>query len=141
MNSPKRLRGIEQRRATLDAERARAREDAELRRKLEYARARRPWLIAAGIAAHHRLGGQPVNYRAAVQGRDEARSQAAIADAVHQLSRPGHSFRRLALSVSGDSPGGLTVRQAVDRAEAKLAGRFPEQPAVEASIRAAIGQV
>src|SRR3984893_11312466 len=77
----KRLRGIEQRRATLDAERARAREDAELRRQLEYARARRPWLIAAGIALTTGLAASLWNFRAAGQARDEARGQAAIADA------------------------------------------------------------
>ncbi|HEY4444566.1 MAG TPA: winged helix-turn-helix domain-containing protein [Steroidobacteraceae bacterium] len=137
----RRLRGIEQRRAAFDAERARAREDAELRRKLDYARARRPWLIAAGVALTAGLAASLWNYRAAVQARDEARRQAAIADAVidfldRDILSAGSPF-----SVSGDSPGGLTVRQAVDRAEAKLAGRFPAQPAVEASVRATIGQV
>jgi eukaryotic-like serine/threonine-protein kinase len=137
----KRLRAIEQRRATLDAERARAREGAELRRKLEYARARRPWLIAAGVALTTGLATSLWSYRAAVQGRDEARSQAAIADAVISFLDQDILSAGSPFSVSGDSPGGLTVRQAVDRAESKLAGRFPAQPAVEASIRAAIGQV
>jgi DNA-binding winged helix-turn-helix (wHTH) protein/Tfp pilus assembly protein PilF len=137
----KRLRGIEQRRATLDAERARARENAELRRKLEYARARRPWLIAAGVALTTGLAASLWNFRAAVQARDEARGQAAIADAVINFLDQDILSAGSPFSVSGDSPGGLTVRQAVDRAEAKLAGRFPAQPAVEASIRAAIGQV
>jgi non-specific serine/threonine protein kinase len=137
----KRLRSIEQRRASLDAERARAREDAELRRKLEYARARRPWLIAAGVALTTGLAASLWNYRAAVQARDEARGQAAIADAVINFLDQDILSAGSPFSVSGDSPGGLTVRQAVDRAEAKLTGRFPAQPAVEASIRATIGQV
>jgi DNA-binding winged helix-turn-helix (wHTH) protein/tetratricopeptide (TPR) repeat protein len=137
----KRLRGIEQRRITLDAERARAREDAGLRRKLEYARARRPWLVAAGVALTTGLAASLWSYRAAVQARDEARSQAAIADAVINFLDQDILSAGSPFSVSGDSPGGLTVRQTVDRAEAKLAGRFPTQPAVEAAIRAAIGQV
>jgi non-specific serine/threonine protein kinase len=137
----KRLRGIEQRRTALDAERTRARQDAELRRKLEYARARRPWLVAAGVALTAGLAASLWNYRAAVQARDEARGQAAIADAVINFLDQDILSAGSPFSVSGDSPGGLTVRQAVDRAEAKLAGRFARQPAVEASIRAAIGQV
>ena len=135
------LRNIKQRRAAVDAERARAREHAELRRKLEYSRARRPWLIAAGVALTTGLAASLWNFRAAVQARDEARGQAAIADAVINFLDQDILSAGSPFSVSGDGPGGLTVRQAVDRAEAKLAGRFPAQPAVEASIRAAIGQV
>ena len=137
----RRLRNLEQRRATLLRQRETNRRAVELQERLDRSRARRPWLIAAVLALSTGLALSLWYYRQALKARDEARNQASIAEAVvgfldQDILSAGSPF-----SVNGSAPGGLTVREAVDRAAAKLAGRFPEQPEVEASVRAAIGQV
>jgi eukaryotic-like serine/threonine-protein kinase len=136
-----RLRGLGQRRDALAAGQQRERDSAQLRQKLERARTRRPWLVAAALALGAGIGLSLWNYRQAAQARDEARAQASLADAVidfldRDILSAGSPF-----SVSENGPARETVREAVDRAADKLAGRFPAQPAVEASIRATIGQV
>lgn len=136
-----RLRNLEPRRAELALQRQAQQRAAELQERVDRSRARRPWLMAAGVALSAGLVLSLWYYRQALQARDEARSQAAIAQAVvgfldQDILSAGSPF-----SVNGNAAGGLTVREAVDRAAAKLDGRFPGQPEVEASIRAAIGQV
>jgi eukaryotic-like serine/threonine-protein kinase len=136
-----RLRTLGQRRETLAAERQRERDSAQLRQKLERARARRPWLAAAALALGAGIGFSLWNYRQAVLARDEARAQASIADGVINFLDRDILSEGSPFSVSTDGTARVTVREAVDRAADKLGGRFPAQPAVEASIRATIGQV
>jgi non-specific serine/threonine protein kinase len=136
-----RLRSLEDRRQRLIEERRRQQESALLQRKLDRARARRPWLGAAILAL---VAGTAVSLSEslqAVRSRDEARAQAAIADAVVNFLDQDILAEGSPFSVSGDGGARVTVREAVDRAAASLGGRFPDQPQVEASIRAAIGQV
>jgi eukaryotic-like serine/threonine-protein kinase len=136
-----RLRSLEERRRRLDDERRRQEESARLQRRLDRARTRRPWLTAAALAL---VAGTAVSlweYRQAVRSRDEARAQAGIADAVVNFMDQDILSAGSPFSVSGDDGARVTVREAVDRAAAGLDGRFPNEPEVEASIRAAIGQV
>lgn len=136
-----RLRSLAQRRRDAAMVREREREALLLRQRLERSRARRPWLIAATAALALGVGFGFWNYRQALEARDVAREQASVADSVinfldRDILAAGSPF-----SVSTDGSAHLTVREAVDRAADKLSGRFPGQPAVEASIRSAIGQV
>lgn len=136
-----RLRSLEERRQRLTEERRQRREAALLHRKLDRARARRPWLVAAAVALATGAVVSLWESHQAAQSRDDARAQAGIADAVVNFLDKDILSSGSPFSVSGDGGGRVTVREAVDRAAATLGGRFPNQPAVEASIRAAIGQV
>jgi non-specific serine/threonine protein kinase len=136
-----RLRSLNERRERLAEERRQGRESELLRARLERARARRPWLVAAVGALIAGVCVSTWTTLRSVQARDEARTQARIADGVidffdRDVLSAGSPF---AVSGSGGAP--LTVREAVDRAARELSGRFPNEPEVEASIRAAIGQV
>lgn len=137
----RRLRTLTERRERLAEERRRARESELLRARLERARARRPWRVAAVAALVLGTCVSGWTTMRSVRARDEARAQARIADAVidfldRDILSVGSPFT---VSGSGGTP--LTVREAVDRAARGLSGRFPNEPDVEASIRAAIGQV
>jgi non-specific serine/threonine protein kinase len=136
-----RLRSLEDRRTQAELAARRSREQQTMQRRLERVQARRPWLIATFLALLIGLGFSVRNYRTAVRARDSARVQASVADAVvtfldHDILSEGSPF-----SVADGSGGRQTVRDAVDRAAAKLGGRFPGQPRIEAAIRATIGQV
>ena len=136
-----RLRSLEQRRRQAERAARRSREQQAMQRRLERVQARRPWLIATFAALLIGLAFSVRNYRTAVRARDAARVQASVADAVvkfldHDILSEGSPF-----SVADGSGGPQTVRDAVDRAAAKLGGRFPGQPRIEAAIRATIGQV
>jgi non-specific serine/threonine protein kinase len=136
-----RLRTLESRRQRLASERAREHESTLLRQRVEQANARRPWIAAAGLVLVAGTVFSLWNFSRAVEARDQARAQARIADAVidfldRDILAAGSPF-----AVKGGGAGPLSVREAVDRAAASLAGRFPTEPGVEASIRATIGQV
>lgn len=136
-----RLRDLEERRQRLAEERRRAHEAELLQARVERARARRPWLIAAVAALITGICVSAWTTMRSMRARDEARAQARIADAVvdfldRDILSAGSPF-----AVSGNEGTPLTVREAVDRAAQRLSGRFPDEPEVEASIRAAIGQV
>jgi tetratricopeptide (TPR) repeat protein len=70
------------------------------------------------------------------QARDEAHTQAAIANAVNNFLQ-----RDLLDQASPENQPdrNLTLRTVLDRAAQRIAGRFDERPLVEASIRATIG--
>jgi eukaryotic-like serine/threonine-protein kinase len=136
-----RLRSLEERRQRLTEERRRQREAVLLQQKVDRARARRPWLIAAVVALAAGVAVSLWEFHQAAQSRDQARAQAGIADAVVNFLDKDILSSGSPFSVSGDGGGRVTVREAVDRAASTLSGRFPDQPAVEASIRATIGQV
>lgn len=136
-----RLSTLRQRREALTAQHRRDTQTAQLQSKLERVRARRPWLVAACLALCLGTAFSLWSYRAVRVSRDEARAQAAIADAVIEFLDRDILAQGSPFSVSETGTARLTVREAVDRAAAKLDGRFANRPAVEASIRAAIGQV
>jgi eukaryotic-like serine/threonine-protein kinase len=137
----KRLRSLAERRLKLAEDRHREEEAALLQRRLDRARARRPWLVGAAIALLAGTGVSLWQYWQAARSGDEARSQAEIADAVVTFLNQEILLAGSPFSVSGEAGARVTVREAVDRAARELDGRFPDQPEVEASIRATIGQV
>ena len=136
-----RLRTLAERRRRGAEEHRRSEEAALLQMRLDRARARRPWLLAATLALLVGSGISLWEFRQAVRSRDEARSEARVAEAVVDFVDQGILSSGSPFSVSEDGGGRVTVRDAVDRAAAALAGRFPSEPDVEASIRATIGQV
>jgi tetratricopeptide (TPR) repeat protein len=81
----------------------------------------------------------------AVKARDAERratTEAAIAQAVNDFLQTDLLGQVDRLRQSSDASGGnpdLTVREALDRAAAKIGDRFRDQPLVEAAIRMAIG--
>ena len=136
-----RLRSLDERRRQAEVTAHRSRDQQAMQRRLERVQARRPWLIATFVALVIGLGFSVRSYRAAMRARDVARVQASVADAVvqfldHDILSEGSPF-----SVADGSGGPQTVRDAVDRAAAKMSGRFAGQPRIEAAIRATIGQV
>lgn len=136
-----RLRSLEERRRRLDEERRQQQESARMQHRLDRARTRRPWLAAAALALTAGTGVSLWEYGQAVRSRDEARAQAGIADAVVNFMDQDILSAGSPFSVSGNNGAPVTVREAVDRAAAGLEVRFSNEPQVEASIRAAIGQV
>lgn len=135
-----RLRSRPQRRLALQRQRAAEQHAEHSARQLERLRARRPWLATAALAL---MGGLVVAgwfYRDALEASREAREQAALAEAVTDF------FNREVLSAAApyeqmDDTAPLTVREAVDRALARIGDRFANQPATEGAIRATIGRV
>ncbi len=134
-----RIRTLDQRRLELHRQRALAEQAAQSARQLERMRARRPWLITAVLAM---LAGMVVGgwfYVDALRAYREAREQARLAESVTDF------FNREVLSAAApyrqmDQPSPLTMREAVDRALARIGDRFVDQPATEAAIRATIGR-
>lgn len=135
-----RLRNLDARRENLRAQKQLRERAAESMRQLERMRARRPWLITAVIALCAGLAVGGWFYLDALRLGREAREQAALAQAVSDF------FSREVLSAAAPyediresrTP---TVREAVDRALSRIGDRFREQPAIEAAIRAAAGEV
>jgi amino acid transporter/lipopolysaccharide biosynthesis regulator YciM len=79
----------------------------------------------------------------ATQQRDRADEQAAVAQAVNDFVRNDLLAQAsTSTQATPDTPPdpNLTVRTALDRAAARIEGKFPEQPLVEASIRETIGK-
>lgn len=135
-----RLRTLDQRRVELQGQRALAEQAALSARQLERMQARRPWLITAVLAM---LAGLVVGgwfYVDALRASREAREQAGLAESVTDF------FNREVLSSAApyqqmDEASPLTVREAVDRALARIGDRFASQPATEGAIRATIGRI
>lgn len=136
-----RLATLAQRRSARVEQRRREAESALLRQRLERARTRRPWLMAAGAAVVLGIAVGIWNYRLALLARDQARAQAEIADAVIDFLDKDILSLGYPFSVNEHGPERLTVQDAVKRAAARLDGRFPGRPGVEAAIHAVIGQV
>ena len=136
-----RLRALERRRAEFAQAVDRDRQQIALQRRLERAQARRPWLIATFVVLVIGLGISLRSYEAAVSARDRARVEASIADGVVNFLDQDILSEGSPFSVADGAGGPQTVRDAVDRAAARLHGKFPGQPQIEAAIRATIGQV
>jgi eukaryotic-like serine/threonine-protein kinase len=92
-------------------------------------------IAAAGISI-----GQSVR---ATRQRDRADAEAAVAQAVNDFLQSDLLAQASAANQSGPSTNpdpDLKVRTALDRAAARISGKFDRQPKVEAAIRDAIGQ-
>jgi serine/threonine protein kinase/tetratricopeptide (TPR) repeat protein len=110
----------------------------------KYVRRHRRLLATAGIVAAALVAATGVSVWQAVKARhaeDRARTEAAIAQAVNDFLQ-----RDLLQQVdSGEEDWythypNLTVREALDKAAARIGDRFRDQPLVEAAIRATIGK-
>ncbi len=128
---------LDTRRAARAAEEAARRRTAALAEATERARVRRPWLIAAAASLVLGIAGTTIASIRAVQERDEARRQTAIAQAVNLfltddlLGRgdPAHADEAKE-----------TLMDAATRAEEFVDARFAEQPAIAASIHSALAR-
>jgi non-specific serine/threonine protein kinase len=135
-----RLRKLDTRREDLRAQQQLRERAAEAARELERVRARRPWLITAVSALCAGLAVGVWFYLNALRSEHAAREQAAIAQAVsdffsHEVLSAAAPYEDI---VESKTP---TVREAVDRALARIGERFRDQPAIEAAIRASAGEV
>lgn len=135
-----RIGTLDQRRQTLQLQRAEAELAARGARELERIRARRPWRLTAVLALLAGLLIAGWFYRDALQASREAREQAELAEAVTDF------FNREVLAAAApyeqlDKAIPLTVHEAVDRALQRIGDRFATQPAIEGAIRATIGRV
>jgi non-specific serine/threonine protein kinase len=134
-----RLRGLERRRAALAQEREDALRAAALQQSLDRARAKRPLLVTAALALVAGLALSLWFYRDAVRARDEARTQAAIAEGVSRFL--SHDVLGGNSSYDPAVKNSVTVLQALDRAAASL-DRGPQAPPLtEATIRASLAWV
>lgn len=131
--------------ATLDARRAEAeraaaeaRERDRLRHEAERARARRPWVIAAGVALTLGVAGASLAAWQASHERDEAQRQAGIATAIN-------SFLADDLLARGDpsksGSAGETLIDATRRAEPEIDRRFGNAPLVAARLYHTLARV
>lgn len=133
-----RLRTLGARRAEQRRHRQAEREHAQARRVLERQRARRPWLLATGVALSLGAVASGLLYTQALKAGHVAREQAAIADAVNRF------FNEDVLAAASPYEHGgqaeRTVREAIDHAVTRISERIGDQPVVEATVRLAIGR-
>jgi len=132
------LASLDARRAEADRAAAEAREQDRLRREAERARARRPWVIAAGVALTLGVVGASIAAWQTSQERDEAQRQAAITTAIN-------SFLADDLLARGDpsKSGGVgeTLIDATRRAEPEIDRRFGNAPLVAARLYHTLARV
>jgi non-specific serine/threonine protein kinase len=128
----RRIRRREERRARDAAVKSREREAAALALRLERIRARRPWLAAASLALVAGLAASIFFYAGARSARNRALAEAQRAEAVSAFLE--NDLIGSASPYAEGNAGDITVREALDRAAAKLDGRFPGQPLTEAQI-------
>jgi tetratricopeptide (TPR) repeat protein len=135
-----------------DVERYLADEPVEARpqsagyRLRKYARRHRRLLAVAGLFVVTLVAATAVSVWQAAQAREAQRraaAEAAIARAVNDFLQ-NDLLRQVNRSPQEDPEFGglsdLTVKEALDRAAARVDERFPDQPLVEAAIRTAIGE-
>jgi tetratricopeptide (TPR) repeat protein len=104
----------------------------------KFVRRNRRGLSAAGVVAAGLVAATALAWRA----ERRATTEAAIARAVNDFLLGDLLGQVDSVPEFGDKFGGdldLTVREAIDRAAAKIGERFQDQPLVEAAIRAVIG--
>jgi serine/threonine protein kinase len=126
----------------------------------KYARRHRRALATAGIVAVALVSATAVSTRQAVVARDAQRQAEADRDRAQQAERRAATEAAIARAVNeflqGDLLGQvssappvhreldgnryLTVKEALDRAAARIGERFQDQPLVEAAIQTAIGE-
>ncbi|MEX0899700.1 MAG: winged helix-turn-helix domain-containing protein [Gammaproteobacteria bacterium] len=128
-----RIRGLSTRRKARGAQRAIIERAAALQSQVERSKTRRPWVVAAGFILVAGMATSLYQYRQAVEARDAAREQTEIAEAVTQFFN--QDILGAASAYQIDYRGELTVREAVERAAARLDGGFLGRPLAEAAIR------
>jgi serine/threonine protein kinase len=113
-------------------------------RMRKYIRRNRHLLATAGVVTVVLVAATAVSTWQAVKARDaeqRATTEAAIAQAVNDFLHEDLLGQADGLRQPSDASGGnpdLTVREALDRAAAKIGDRFRDQPLVEAAIRMSI---
>jgi non-specific serine/threonine protein kinase/serine/threonine-protein kinase len=111
----------------------------------KYVRRNRRLLATAGVVAVALLSATVVSTWQAVRARDAQRTaatEAAIARAVNDFLQDDVLGQVMSAPQSGGEFAGnpnLTVREAIDRAAARIGQSFQDQPVVEAAMRTAIG--
>ena len=122
-----------------------ARKDATWYRAVKFVRRNRIAVAAAAAVVASLVGGiAATGWEAIRAGRAERTSRlerdraAAVSDFLRNDLLAQASSRAQAGPASTPDPN-LTVRAALDRAAARIAGRFDREPAIEASIRETIG--
>jgi serine/threonine protein kinase/tetratricopeptide (TPR) repeat protein len=115
-------------------------------RARKYVRRHRLGVISAGLFALLLVAaavGEGVQLRRITRERDRADTQTAVAQAVNDFLQNDVLAQASAAKQSGPSTRpdpDLKVRTALDRAAARIEGKFKRQPEVEAAIRNTMGQ-
>jgi eukaryotic-like serine/threonine-protein kinase len=134
-----RLRAVDARRATADREAEREHRLAATEALLARNRARRPWIIAAGVLLAGGLGAALWQNNQTRAARAEAEAQARLASEINQFLNEdllGGGRSRTSTIAYDRNP---TLRELIDSARQRLDGRFSEAPLVEAGLRTTLG--
>lgn len=134
------LQSLDQRRAALLAQQAQQARLAEAEAALARSRARRPWMLAATAALVLGLGASFWQYRQADAARLQALHNAALSREMNRFLNEdllGAGRSRNATIAYDRNP---SLRELLDAAHARLAGRFADAPLIEAGIRTTLGR-
>jgi non-specific serine/threonine protein kinase len=135
-----RLKSLAARRESGQRERERERRLAETEALLARSRARRPWMIAAGVALATGLAVALYQNDRIEHARAEALVQASLATEMHRFLNEdllGGGRSRTSTIAYDRNP---TLRELLDAARLRLEGRFADAPVVEAGIRTTLGR-
>ncbi|MDP1693360.1 MAG: tetratricopeptide repeat protein [Burkholderiaceae bacterium] len=134
------LERLEQQPARREArlrERAREARLAAAEAEMHRARARRPWIVGAGLALSAGLAAALIMVQQVRQARDAAQAQAALAAEMHRFI--DHDLlgggRGSAITYERNP----TLRELLDTAQLRLQGRFEQTPQIEAGLRSTLG--
>jgi eukaryotic-like serine/threonine-protein kinase len=139
-----RLRQLEARRETREAQRVTGARAALAEQALERARIQRPWVVAAACALLLGLLASLLLYRNERQARSDAEKAAARAELAARQNEAVNRFVADDLLGAADlsGPGGAhnpTMREVLGRAADTLNTRFGDQPAVKGALELALG--
>jgi non-specific serine/threonine protein kinase len=135
-----RLKSLAARREAGQRERERERRLAETEALLARSRARRPWMIAAGVALATGLAVALYQNTRIEHARAEALVQASLATEMNRFLNEdllGGGRSRTSTIAYDRNP---TLRELLDAARLRLEGRFAAAPVVEAGIRTTLGR-
>lgn len=135
-----RLKSLAARREAGQRERERERRLAETEAMLARSRARRPWMIAAGVALATGLAVALYQNGRIEHARAEAMVQASLATEMNRFLNEdllGGGRSRTSTIAYDRNP---TLRELLDAARLRLEGRFADAPVVEAAIRTTLGR-
>lgn len=135
-----RLKSLAARREAGQRERERERRLAETEALLARSRARRPWMIAAGVALATGLAVALYQNDRIEHARADALVQAALATEMNRFLNEdllGGGRSRTSTIAYDRNP---TLRELLDAARLRLEGRFADAPVVEAGIRTTLGR-
>jgi eukaryotic-like serine/threonine-protein kinase len=135
-----RLKSLAARREAGERERERERRLAETEALLARSRARRPWMIAAGVVLATGLAVALYQNDRIEHARAEALVQAALATEMNRFLNEdllGGGRSRTSTIAYDRNP---TLRELIDSARLRLDGRFTDAPVVEAGIRTTLAR-